>query len=110
MLRGLVVMWLAIESEIPSTNLGSDKHFLLYFYYFLLGNASHYYFFYLEMLLLYVKMAVLYEYVKNFIILETLKVLFTNILLKKKSDKTRLKKWPKGWLLSWFRHAKRFID
>ena len=40
-------------------------------------------FFYLELLLLYVKMAVLYENVINLMILETLKILFSNILLKK---------------------------
>ena len=55
MLRGLVVMWLAIGSEFPSSNLGSDKHF---FHYFLLENAF----------LMYVKMAVLYENVINMII------------------------------------------
>ena len=39
--------------------------------------------FYLELLLLYLKRAVLYENVINLIILERLKVFFSNILLKK---------------------------
>ena len=69
MLRGLVVMCLAIGSEIPSSNPGSDKHFLIIFH--------------LKMFFFYVKMAVLYENVINLIILERLKVLFSNILLKK---------------------------
>ena len=43
-----------------------------YFYYFFTWNCNSY-----------VKMAVLHENVMNLIILETLKVLFSNILLKK---------------------------
>ena len=40
-------------------------------------------FFFVEILLLYVKLAVLYKNVINLIIFESLKVLFGNILLKK---------------------------
>ena len=39
MLRGPVVMWLAIGSEIPSSNPGSDKHFFLHFHDLLFKNT-----------------------------------------------------------------------
>ena len=57
MLRGLVVMWLAIGSEFPSSNPGSDKLFFIIFIIF-----------HLKMLFKYVKMAVLNENVIKMII------------------------------------------
>ena len=91
---------------ISSSNPDSNNHFFLnHLYYFSTWKCFSLFllFFYLEILLLYVKMAVLYENVMKQIFFETLKVLlciekilfFDEIKLDKKNESD----------YNWFRHA-----